>query len=154
MIYISNKEILQIFESNIYEYKSHAGINPINGHAHQERFLRSLAPKLDRISRQHGLALFTMRTYISLLSNACEGWKLCHPFYFGYCLTKVKGELPWNTFSVCNRWSISSLSQMHQPREPPPSPTPTPYLHQPKPTESQTQLRRKNNNFILTNKNE
>ena len=73
MIYISNTEILQIFESNIYEYKSHAGINPINGHAHQERFLRSLAPKPDRISRQHGLAPFTMRTYISLLYNACEG---------------------------------------------------------------------------------
>lgn len=35
MIYTSNKEILQIFESNIYEYKSHAGINPIIGHAHQ-----------------------------------------------------------------------------------------------------------------------
>ena len=50
MIYISNTEILQIFESNIYEYRSHAGINPINGHAHQERFLRSLAPKPDRIS--------------------------------------------------------------------------------------------------------
>lgn len=38
MIYISDKEILQIFESKIY--KCHGGINPINGHAHQEYFLR------------------------------------------------------------------------------------------------------------------
>ena len=29
MIYISNKEILQIFESNIYEHKSHAGKTPL-----------------------------------------------------------------------------------------------------------------------------
>ena len=55
MIYTSDKEIIQIFESNIYKYKSHAGINPINGHPHQECFLRSLAPKPDQISRQHGL---------------------------------------------------------------------------------------------------
>lgn len=35
MIYISIKEILQIFKSNIYKYKSHVGINrAINGHAH------------------------------------------------------------------------------------------------------------------------
>lgn len=73
MIYISNKEILEIFESNIYKYKSHTSINPINSHAHQECFLRSLAPKPDQISRQHGLTPFTIRSYISLLSNAREG---------------------------------------------------------------------------------
>ena len=73
MIYISKKEILQIFESNIYKYKSHFGVNPINSHAHQERFLRSLASKPDRISHQDGLAPFMKWIYISLLSNTCEG---------------------------------------------------------------------------------